>query len=75
MPKNYPTEATIKELLKPKNIEINQQLMKKLGYDNTRDFFSALGNWGYNTDFGYLPESVDTSVQSFVRQFIRSFLD
>lgn len=71
----YPSEATIKEILKPKTIEINNELMKKLGYDNTRDFFAALGNWGHNTDFGYLPERADTSVQTYIRYFIRSFLD
>ncbi len=75
MPKNYPTEATIKSILKDKVITIDNGLMKKLGYDNTRDFFAALGNWGYNTDFNTIPASCDDLVQSFVRAFIRTFLD
>lgn len=64
-----------KVLKSRKAIVIDNKLMKGLGYEDTRTFFEQMGNWGYNTDFGYLPEAADLRVQSYLRAFIRSFLD
>lgn len=62
-------------LARPLPIEIDNSLMRDLGYDSTRDFFYALGNWGHNTDFGTLPSTADDRVQTYLRAFIRSQLD
>lgn len=62
----------VQKLLKSKKaIVINDTMMHTLGYDNTRDFFAALGNWGYNSDFGRFSEATDTSVQSYIRTFLK----
>lgn len=72
--KKYDYAAKVLKSRKP--IVVNNALMRGLGYDNTRDFFEELGNWGYNKDFGELPESADTNVQSYLRAFIRDcFID
>lgn len=75
MPSNYPSEKTIKSILDQKKIALDNALMHKLGYDNTRDFFAALGNWGYNTDFNTIAQKCDTDTQAYIRAFVRSFLD
>lgn len=68
-------EEYINKLLKGgKTIEINNQLISKLGYEDIRDFTEALYYWGHNTDFTY--KSVQTvNWQSYLRAFIKSFND
>lgn len=60
-----------KVLASGKAIEVTNALMRGLGYDNTRDFFRELGDWGYGTDFGQFSEAADTNIQSYLRHFIR----
>ena len=40
-------------LKKHRKIEVNNALIKLLGYDDVRDFTKELGDWGYTTDFTY----------------------
>ncbi len=56
-------------------IVLDNKLMHGLGYDDTRSFFAALGNWGYNTDFNTIAGICDTDTQAYLRAFVRSFLD
>ncbi len=58
-----------------KAIVINQELINGvLGFDDMRDFFSAIGNWGYHSDFTYM-DDVTENMQKFVRAFLKSYLD
>lgn len=76
MTKGEQIEKYVKTLLASKQpIVLDNKLMRGLGYDSTRELFEALGNWGYNTDFGHLPDATDTNVQSYLKQFIKSFLE
>lgn len=68
-------EKFARSVLKNRTIVVDGKLMRGLGYTETRDFFEALHYWGYNTDFGMLPPSADTSIQVYLRHFIRSFID
>lgn len=57
------------------NKTVNQLLnqIKELGeYDDWRDVFEAIHNWGYNTDFTYNPitDTHRTSVIAYLRDFI-----
>lgn len=54
-----------------KAITLNAEVMKGLGYDSTRDFFLALGNWGYVTDFNRFSPTVDERPDLYIRAFIR----
>lgn len=66
------TEKYARKLIaSPKAIVITNAVMRGLGYDNTRDFFRELGDWGHVTDFGQFSEAADTNVQSYLRHFIR----
>lgn len=56
-------------------IIVNDRLMKGLGYTDTRSFFEVLGNWGYNTDFNTISPAAEDRTQSYLRAFVRSFLD
>lgn len=48
---------------------------KEEKFDDWRDFFEALHNWGYNTDFTYNEDST-TKLDKFVANFLLSyFLD
>lgn len=68
--------VAVERLLKEKkNIPITQELITKvLGFDDMRDFFSAIGNWGYNSDFTY-QDDVTENYNKFVRAFLKSYLD
>lgn len=52
-------------------IVIDNNLMRKLGYEDTRKFFEELGNWGYNSDFGKYPPKADVDVQTYLKLFIK----
>lgn len=70
-----PEEFAKKILASRKAIKVNDELMRGLGYSETRELFAAMGNWGDNTDFNTIPEAADTRVQSYLREFIRSFTE
>lgn len=64
------------KILKSKGpIVVDNALMCGLGYDNTRDFFRELGDWGHITDFNTIPASADDKVQVYLRAFIKTFID
>jgi hypothetical protein len=70
------TAAFAAKLYKSKEkVEINNRLIKGLGYDEARDFFQELGNFGYNSDFTYRDNEA-TDCQKFLRRFIKDcFID
>lgn len=56
-------------------IQIDTRLIVRiLGYDDMRDFFMALANWGHNTDFTY-NEGPTMHPQRYLRAFLKSFLE
>lgn len=56
-------------------IYLNSRLVKDiLGYDDMRDLFYALGNWGHNTDFTY-NERPTENAQAYLMAFLESFLE
>lgn len=65
----------IKKFLREnRKIEVNNKLIKMLGYEDIRDFTSELYYWGHNTDFTY--QSWPTSDwQAYIRAFVKSFLE
>lgn len=64
-------ENKIKKFLKEnKKIEVNNKLIKMLGYDDVRDFTKALGDWGHCTDFTYNEkptQDFDTHIRMFIK--------
>lgn len=68
-------EKKIRALLKSrKPIILNTSFIKNvLGYDDMRDFFSDLANWGNNTDFTY--QTTQNDCNRFLRAFLKSYLD
>lgn len=68
-----PTANLIKleRLLKSRSpILINNKFIKKiLGYDDMRDFYKDIGDWGYTSDFTYRNEEYDN--QRFLRRFLK----
>ncbi len=75
--KHIDNEKFARKILKTRGaIRIDNALMRGLGYEDTREFFKQLGDWGYTTDFGRFSEAADTRVDSYVRHFIRDcFID
>jgi hypothetical protein len=63
-------EDKIKKFLKEnKKIEVNNKLIKLLGFDDMRDFVKSIGDWGHCTDFTYRTETRDW--QRFLRLYIK----
>jgi hypothetical protein len=66
----------IERLLKKKEkIVINNKFIKRiLGFDDMRDFYKDVGDWGYCTDFTYRNEEYDN--QRFLRRYLKeTYLD
>lgn len=69
------TKKIAKFLRENKKVEVNNKLIKLLGYDDIRDFTKALGDWGYTTDFTY-NERPTLDWNTHIRLFIKeTFLD
>lgn len=64
-----------KLLRSKKAIIVNNNFIKKtLGFDDMRDFYREIGDWGYVTDFTYRTEEYDN--QRFLRRFLKeTYLD
>lgn len=56
-------------------ITIDKALLKKLHYEDYREFAEALGNWAYNTDFTYRSHLYTRSFDTLVREFVREMLE
>lgn len=62
-------------LQKHKRIEVNNKLIKLLGYSDMRDFTKELGDWGHGRDFTYLTKRTE-DWQTHLRLFIKeNFLE
>lgn len=66
-----PNLIKLERLLKSrKPILINNKFIKRiLGFEDMRDFYKAVGDWGHCTDFTYRNEEYDN--QRFIRRFLR----
>lgn len=55
-------------------ILINNRFAKVLGFDDMRDLFASIHEWGYSRDFTYDTKTVD--MQRFLRAYLReTYLD
>lgn len=66
----------LEKLLKSKKaIVVNNKFIKRiLGFDDMRDFYKEIGDWGYVNDFTYRTEMYDN--QRFLRRFLKeTYLD
>lgn len=70
-----PDLIKIERLIKSKKaVNINNKLVKMLGFDDMRDFFESIHSWGYSRDFTY--QTTQDDMQRFTKAYIReTFLD
>lgn len=52
-------------------IILNMRLVKILDMDDLRDLFEAIHQWGYNRDFTYRDGQARSSVQQYLRRWLR----
>ena len=66
-----PNLIKLEQLLSSKKaININHKLVKKiLGFEDMRDFFEAIHQWGYSRDFTY--QRTEYNLQSYLRLWLR----
>ena len=65
-----PNLIKIERLIKSKKaININNKLAKMLGFEDMRDFFAEIHEWGYNRDFTY--QNTEYDMQKFLRAFVK----
>jgi len=62
----------IKRLLASnKAIVINNRFIKSvLGFDDMREFFQSIGDWGYGHDFTYQDNKTE-DFQKFLREYLK----
>lgn len=70
-----PNLIKIERLLKSKKaININNKLAKMCGFEDMRDFFESIHNWGYSRDFTY--QTTEYDIQRFTRAYLKEvYLD
>lgn len=65
-----PDLIKIERLLKTrKTINLNNKLARTLGYDDMRDLFTSIYQWGNTKDFTY--QNTEYDMQRFLRAYLR----
>jgi len=49
---------------------VNKTLLKKLGYEDYREFIVEFGNWAYGENFTYREKVYTTSFERLLQHFI-----
>lgn len=57
--------------MKNKKIEINKRLLKKLGFDDYREFVDSFGGWCYCKDWTYQERIYTKSFDRLLKEFIK----
>ena len=54
--------------------KINRTLLKKLGFEDYREFVIAFGHWAYTTDFTYRSNLYEVSFDRLLAEYIKERL-
>ena len=49
---------------------VNKDLLKKLGFDDYREFVTAFGDWAYSEDFTYREKIYTSSFEHLLQEYI-----